>query len=118
MSAEAPGPPAIASRPGVRDCKTVVVHVRALHGRRFGHTHRDSRSIRYDAIAHGLTTIATGGFSPHADSIGTFDSGAVELAIIVGMVLGGTNFALHWRAVTGDRLAYWRDPEFRTYLNS
>ena len=70
----------------------------------------------YDAIAHGLTTIATGGFSPHADSIGTFDSGAVELAIIVGMVLGGTNFALHWRAVTGDRLAYWRDPEFRTYL--
>ena len=70
----------------------------------------------YDAIAHGLTTIATGGFSPHADSIGTFDSGAVELAIIVGMVLGGTNFALHWRAVTDDRLAYWRDPEFRTYL--
>ncbi len=70
----------------------------------------------YDAIAHGLTTIATGGFSPHADSIGTFDSAAVELAIIVGMVLGGTNFALHWRAVTGDRLAYWRDPEFRTYL--
>lgn len=70
----------------------------------------------YDGIAHGLTTIATGGFSPHANSVGVFDSATVELAIIVGMVLGGTNFALHWRAITGDRLAYWRDPEFRLYL--
>ncbi|MEM8705102.1 MAG: TrkH family potassium uptake protein [Actinomycetota bacterium] len=70
----------------------------------------------YDGIAHGLTTASTGGFSPYGDSIGTFDSVAVEMAIIVGMVLGGANFALHWRALLGDGRAYGRDPEFRAYV--
>jgi trk system potassium uptake protein TrkH len=70
----------------------------------------------YDGIAHALTTASTGGFSPHADSIGTFDSVAVEIAIIGGMVVGGTNFALHWRAVRGERAAYRRDSEFRAYI--
>ena len=70
----------------------------------------------YDGIAHGLTTASTGGFSPHADSIGAFDSLAVEIAIIAGMVVGGTNFALHWRALRGDAGAYWRDPELRVYV--
>ncbi|NDH23818.1 MAG: TrkH family potassium uptake protein [Actinobacteria bacterium] len=44
----------------------------------------------YDGVAHGLTTASTGGFSPHADSIGAFDSLAVEIALIAGMVVGGT----------------------------
>lgn len=70
----------------------------------------------YDGMAHAFTTASTGGFSPHGDSIGAFDSVAVEIAIIVGMVLGGANFALHWRAVLGDTGAYRRDPEFRGYL--
>ncbi len=70
----------------------------------------------YDGIAHGLTTASTGGFSPHADSIGAFDSLAVEIAIIAGMVVGGTNFALHWRALRGDAGAYWRDSELRAYV--
>ena len=70
----------------------------------------------YDAVAHALTTASTGGFSPHSESIGTFDSAAVETAIIIGMLVGGTNFALHWRAVKGDGRVYVRDSEFRAYL--
>ncbi len=70
----------------------------------------------YDGIAHGLTTASTGGFSPYSSSIGHFDSLAVEIVIIVGMIVGGTNFALHWRALLGDTRSYGRDPEFRVYL--
>ena len=70
----------------------------------------------YDGIAHGLTTASTGGFSPHGSSIGHFDSVAVEIAIIVGMVVGGTNFALHWRGLLGDVTGYRTDPEFRAYI--
>ncbi|HAB56474.1 MAG TPA: potassium transporter, partial [Acidimicrobiaceae bacterium] len=70
----------------------------------------------YDGVAHGLTTASTGGFSPHADSIGAFNSLAVEIAIIVGMVVAGTNFSLHWRMLRGDGGAYWRDPELRAYV--
>lgn len=70
----------------------------------------------YDGIAHGLTTASTGGFSPHGSSVGHFDSVAVEIVIIVGMVVGGTNFALHWRGLLGDFRGYRTDPEFRTYI--
>ena len=71
----------------------------------------------YDGVAHALTTSSTGGFSPRSDSIGSFDSVAIEIAIIVGMVIGGTNFALHWRAVRGEAGAYRRDSEFRMYVS-
>ncbi len=70
----------------------------------------------YDAVAHALTTASTGGFSPHPDSIGHFGSLTVEAVVIVAMIVGGTSFTLHWRAVTGDRSAYHRDSELRSYL--
>lgn len=70
----------------------------------------------YDGFAHALSTASTGGFSPHGSSVGHFDSVAVEIAIIAGMIVGGTNFALHWRAMVGDPSGYRTDPEFRVYL--
>jgi len=70
----------------------------------------------YDAVAHALTLPSTGGFSPHAASIGHFDSVAVETIVIVGMVIGGISFAHHWRALRGRIDSYGRDPELRTYL--
>ncbi len=70
----------------------------------------------YDGIAHGLTTASTGGFSPYGKSIGHFDNVVVEVVIIVGMIIGGANFAHHWRALQGRPQGYSRDPEFRMYL--
>ena len=70
----------------------------------------------YDAVAHALTTAATGGFSPHPDSIGHFRSVTVEVVLIGAMIIGGTNFTLHWRAVLGEPRAYPRDSEFRSYV--
>ncbi len=76
----------------------------------------DGFSSLYDAVAHAFTVAATGGFSVHADSIGHYDSVAVEAVAIVFMILGGTSFTLHWRAVTARTLPYHRNSEFRTYL--
>ena len=70
----------------------------------------------YDSIAHALTTTSTGGFSPYSSSIGHYDSAVVELVVMAGMVYGGANFALHWRAARGEFRAYPRDAEFRAYL--
>ncbi|MFQ5557197.1 MAG: TrkH family potassium uptake protein [Acidimicrobiales bacterium] len=70
----------------------------------------------YDAVAHSLTVASTGGFSPYGDSIGHFDSVAMEMVVIVGMIVGGANFTLHWRAVTGEPGAHVRDSEFRSYM--
>ena len=52
----------------------------------------------FDAVNYALTTVSTGGYSPHSNSVAAFDSWAVELAITVGMVLGGTNFAIYYIA--------------------
>ena len=76
----------------------------------------DGFSSLYDAVAHAFTVAATGGFSPHADSIGHYDSVAVETVAIVFMVLGGTSFSLHWRLVATRTVSYHRNSEFRTYL--
>ena len=78
----------------------------------------DGFSSLYDAVAHAFTVAATGGFSVHADSIGHYDSVAVETVAIVFMILGGTSFSLHWRLVATRTLPYHRNSEFRTYLTT
>jgi len=55
----------------------------------------------FDAVNHALTTVSTGGYSTHSDSIAAFDSLAVELCIAGGMVLSGVNFALYFQAAQG-----------------
>jgi len=75
----------------------------------------DHAAAAYNAIAHGLTTMPTGGFSPEARSIEAF-SAAVQWLIIPFMVAAGVNFALTWRLVGGSPRALFEDTEFRAYL--
>jgi trk system potassium uptake protein TrkH len=68
----------------------------------------------YNAVAHGLTTLPTGGFSPEADSIAAF-SAAVQWVIIPFMVVAGTNFALFYAVFQGELRELLEDAEFRAY---
>jgi len=71
----------------------------------------------FDAVAHSLSTISTGGFSTHDASLAYFDSPAVEAIAILFMILGGINFSVHFLALVGGHpLAYLHDLEVRTYL--
>ena len=70
----------------------------------------------FDAVGHSFSTIAIGGFSTHDQSIGYFNSAAINAIAIFFMLLAGINFALHfmaWRA--RNILIYFRDAEVRTY---
>lgn len=69
-----------------------------------------------DAMVHTFTTLSTGGFSTQGSSIEAYNAPLVELAILVFMVLAGTNFALTYRAVRGRPGALFRDAEFRFFL--
>ncbi len=69
----------------------------------------------YNAVAHALTTMPTGGFSPAANSIEAF-SAAVQWVIIPFMVAAGVNFALFWHVLLGDRRRVMADAEFRVYI--
>ncbi len=71
----------------------------------------------FDAVAHSLSTISTGGFSTHDASLAYFDSPAIEAIAILFMTLGGINFSVHFLAlVAGRPLAYVHDLEVRSYL--
>ncbi|WP_136716364.1 TrkH family potassium uptake protein [Halorientalis salina] len=69
----------------------------------------------YNAIAHALTTMPTGGFSPEARSVEVF-SAAVQWAIIPFMIVAGTNFALFWYVLKGEPRRLVDNDEFRGYL--
>jgi len=48
----------------------------------------------FDSINHAMATLSTGGFSTKADSIGAYNSLAIEITTIVLMLVGTTNFAV------------------------
>lgn len=70
----------------------------------------------YDAVCHTFATMATGGFSTKNGSIGQYGSAYFDIIIIVFMLIAGTNFALHHKALKGNIKAYWQDQEFRFYI--
>lgn len=71
----------------------------------------------YESVTHTFTSISTGGFSTRTDSIGAFGLDAIHFAFVFVMILGGTNFTLHYEAL---RTRHWRpylsNPEFRFYV--
>lgn len=69
----------------------------------------------FDAACHALTTMAAGGFSPHAQSIAGYNSVAIDWIVTVFMFAAGANFAMQYRAVRGSRVALAQDEEFRAY---
>ncbi len=71
----------------------------------------------FDAIAHSLATVSTGGFSTHDASLAYFHSPIIELIATLFMLLGGINFSIHYLAWHGrDPRPYWKDVEVRTFL--
>ena len=69
----------------------------------------------YNAVAHALTTMPTGGFSPEARSVEAF-APIVQWAVMPFMIVAGTNFALLWYLFNGEPRQLTKNPEFRTYL--
>ena len=70
----------------------------------------------FDALIHSMTTLATGGYSSKTSSIGAFDSIAIEVIIMSGMIAGSLPFA-HYLAITrGGWHALINDPQVRWFL--
>lgn len=76
----------------------------------------------FDAVAHALTTLATGGFSTHDASIGHFQKAgfphyvAIEYTIILFMFLGGTSFFVHWNLLRRRWRGLWCNMELCLWI--
>jgi trk system potassium uptake protein TrkH len=81
-----------------------------------GLTGVDDFMTPYRAVALSFATIATAGMTTDARSIEPYDA-TTQWALVVFMVLAGTNFALLFVGIVRRRLRpFARDEEFRVYL--
>ncbi len=72
--------------------------------------------IIYESMLHTFTTMSTGGFSNHSESIAFFHDPWIELLVIVFMLAAGTNFTLHYLWMQGDWKALTKDTEWRFFM--
>jgi trk system potassium uptake protein TrkH len=71
----------------------------------------------FDAVAHSLSTLSTGGFSTHDASFAYFHSSAINVVAIVFMLIGGISFSIHFIAWWQMRpTIYSKDSQTRTFL--
>jgi len=67
----------------------------------------------FDSIAHAMTTIATGGFSTHNDSIGYFNNSNIEITATLFIILGSIPFITYLKFVKGNRKIFFQDIQIR-----
>ena len=124
MQAEAPGPELQKLTPRIAETARVlwlvyfgftVVYVALLYALHLAGLAPNMHF--YNALAHGFTTLPTGGFSPEADSIAAF-SAAVQWLVIPFMFVAGVNFGLFWHALQGEVRELTDNPEFRWYAGA
>ena len=67
----------------------------------------------FDSIAHSMTTIATGGFSTHDDSIGFFQSSNIEIVATIFIILGSIPFITYLKFAKGNRKIFFEDSQIK-----
>ena len=67
----------------------------------------------FDSVSHAMTTIATGGFSTHNDSIGFFKSSNIEIVASIFIILGSIPFISYLKFTKGNRKIFFKDVQIK-----
>lgn len=70
----------------------------------------------FDAIAHSMTTIATGGFSTYDTSFMNHDDPWKEIVAIVFMIIGALPFVLYLKTIRGRTTSLINDSQVRWFF--
>ena len=70
----------------------------------------------FDSLTHSMTTIATGGFSNYNESIGYFNSSAIEITSIIFIILGSIPFIAYIKFLSGDKKIFISDSQIKSFL--
>ncbi len=70
----------------------------------------------FDSIAHSFTTLATGGFSTHNESIGFFNNPGIEITATVFIILGSIPFIAYLKFIKGNKKVLLQDVQIRGFL--
>ncbi len=67
----------------------------------------------FDSVSHAMTTIATGGFSTHNDSIGFFKNSNIEIIASIFIVLGSIPFISYLKFAQGNKKVFFQDVQIK-----
>jgi trk system potassium uptake protein TrkH len=67
----------------------------------------------FDSIAHAMTTIATGGFSTHNESIGYFKNSNIEIVATIFIILGSIPFISYLKFIKGNKKIFFQDIQIK-----
>ena len=67
----------------------------------------------FDSISHAMTTIATGGFSTHNESIGFFKNSNIEIVASIFIILGSIPFISYLKFLQGNRKIFFQDVQIK-----
>ena len=67
----------------------------------------------FDSVCHAMTTIATGGFSTHNDSIGFFKNSNIEIVASLFIILGSIPFISYLKFSQGNRKIFFQDVQIK-----
>ena len=67
----------------------------------------------FDSVSHAMTTIATGGFSTHNDSIGFFKNSNIEVVASIFIILGSIPFISYLKFTQGNKKVFFEDVQIR-----
>lgn len=70
----------------------------------------------FDAICYSFTALGTGGFSVNPTNLDNFFNPAIQLVTILLMIMGGTNFLIHYRIMKRDFSKLTKDIELRAFF--
>ena len=70
----------------------------------------------FDSITHSMTTLATGGFSNYNESIGFFDSLAIETSAMIFIILGSLPFITYIKFINGNKTIFFSDTQIKTFF--
>ena len=67
----------------------------------------------FDSVSHAMTTIATGGFSTHNNSIGFFENSNIEIIASIFIVLGSIPFISYLKFAQGNKRIFLQDVQIQ-----
>lgn len=70
----------------------------------------------FDALVHGMTTIATGGLANYDASMGHYDSPAIHYSGALFMLLSALPYVRFVQILNGSARPLFRDPQVRTFF--
>ncbi len=70
----------------------------------------------FGAINHAMAALSTGGFSTLPQSIGDYDSFAIEFITIILMIAGTINFATHFALFKGKVRTFFKNAEIKMLI--